>query len=224
MPAWLLPAALAAADFIGSEITGRRAQKGQERSNEQNIALAREQMSFQERMAHSAEDFSERMSNTAYQRKVADLRAAGLNPALAYEGGGASSPTGVTAGGAQARVENTVASAMAAKQIRSQIQMANAAIANQTAQTQADVRAKVAAAQVSEATRKQIEQTTDFNAINQPHITRQLELQNILHTLGLPAAENEAELEKWIKEQTKEGRATGNVKTLSRVLQMILKR
>lgn len=59
-------------------------------------------MGFTENMANSAMGFSERMANTSYQRGMADMKAAGLNPLLAYQQGGASAPIGVSGSGVSA--------------------------------------------------------------------------------------------------------------------------
>ncbi len=64
--------------------------------NKAQRAQAREQM-----------DFQERMSNTAYQRAVEDMRLAGINPMLAYMQGGATSPSG-----AMAQIEDVVGPAV----------------------------------------------------------------------------------------------------------------
>lgn len=68
---------------VGSMIPGIGDAMAAEEQNSANIAAADKQMRFQERM-----------SNSAYQRGMDDMKKAGLNPMLAFSQGGASTPTG----------------------------------------------------------------------------------------------------------------------------------
>jgi len=118
---------LAAAPWIasaaGSVLGGLIGKRGQKDANETNIQSAREAMAFEERM-----------SNTAHQREVADLKASGLNPMLTLGGRGASTPSG-----AVATVENAEsalgAGVSSASQAWREKRMDNAALAKLAADT-----------------------------------------------------------------------------------------
>lgn len=126
--------------------------EAQREANAANIAMAREQMQFQERM-----------SNSAHQREMADMQRAGLNPILAAKYGGASSPSGAS-GSIQAPrsetasiVRDSINSGFSAANLAADLDIKNANVANTLADTLNKVEARpgiTATSALSEATKE----------------------------------------------------------------------
>lgn len=82
----MIPLVAAAITALGSIISGQQ-------TNQANAAMNASNLDANAQQAQFNRDFQERLSNTAHQREVADLKAAGLNPILSANAG-SSTPSG----------------------------------------------------------------------------------------------------------------------------------
>lgn len=151
--------------------------------------FAREQMQFQQASADRAMAFNsaeaqknrvwqEQMSNTAHQREVKDLIAAGLNPVLSANAG-ASTPSGATASGysssgASGQVDTSYVGAMAQIYSQELARQTNLDIARINQKTQLETAklgfdASLATANISAQMQKSI---NDANIRNQEYMAK----------------------------------------------------
>lgn len=188
---------------------------GGERANASNARSAQQQMSFQAAQ-----------SGTSYQRAVADMKAAGLSPMLAYSQGGASTPSGAMSSSQDTVTPaiNTGRTAYVTKLNAQNLQLqnenlysTNELISAQTDLTRASIpRTNASASQAIASTAnietqgKLLQQTLEQLSKTNPTLAKQLKANLTTTELAIPGLQNDA-----IFENATKGPAANTIRGLN---------
>lgn len=136
---------------------------GQNQTNAMNREEAQKQRTWAEMQAHSQRAYETGMSNTAHQREVADLRAAGLNPILSANAG-ASTPSvalpSTSAPQMESGLKAGLTSAVEARRLIKELQAVDSQVnLNKAAEAakESEIQANLASANESRTRRKRLE-------------------------------------------------------------------
>lgn len=191
-PLMMAGTGLALADTIGAyygaKDTNEKNREIAEMTNKANAEIAQKQMNFQEAM-----------SNSAYQRGMADMKAAGLNPMLAYQQGGASTApgAGIPAVSAQfssplgAAARQGVSSALDVGRLGNQM----SATGSQNALNQAHIDTAITTRQLNASSAKAAEQAAQKSAAETASIRDRLSSEKAKNKLDKQNAERDLEFE-----------------------------
>lgn len=198
----MLPALIAGAASIGGGLIARddnrESQRRQMEFQAEQARLAREE-------AQTGRDWSERMSSTEMQRRVADLTAAGLNPAMAMSSGhGATTPSasisGAAPAGAGANFQDVlgpgISNAMSAKRLAMDVEAFKWDLNQKEAniqKTKAEAQTSINAGGLIEAQTEGLRMEQLFRSQEMPYALRQRAAEALLRELEQPGAQNEAE-------------------------------
>lgn len=159
--------------------------------------IARENRQFAHDEARIARDFSERMAATSVQRSVADYRAAGLNPALAYDRSAASpTATPASAPGADNYAESGISTALQVKQMRNALKEQQARIQN----IKKDTFLKERQGNLVNTQNNEADRAWRFNAALQPFHLRLAVADALAREYMLPGAKNTADFQRRLGE------------------------
>lgn len=131
----LIGAAIGGLGSIFTNSTNASNVEATNRANAENVRATNEANAIE---AQKNRDYQERLSNSAYQRSMEDMRLAGLNPILAYQKGGASTPSGGQASMTAAKAEPFKADNVAANAVNTGLQLQRAKQENENMKFTAD--------------------------------------------------------------------------------------